>query len=474
MADQCESQSLPRLSNNCEPLILPLYNLSDIYDDLTTVFVLTNNKEYAVRKGDDQQLAKHLSRIKVLNIRCKFGDVPIFQRLLSKGLPRLERLTIVVKSFDNATNTYAGGAATVDLCAQHLPRLVDLDVTNAIVATTRDVNSRLEALHLRFSGPRLGSRMPLEDFLQLLRDATRLESLTVDEYIDVPVSPVSRPPQVLNLTGADRRLKYLKLVDASNVLSTILSRLSISPQRLPVLHVEVVACDIGPPRDVILGMLPDNPASTLAILQNSIAVRVQHTSRSIFALDQLSPQERGLQLRMRHPFPPYQTLGQPEPGGEFFHEMVECLSIFGTAPDVYTLQLHGPMYEVQSSSWVTALDRFPCLRQLEIKDTSRGTHAGPDDSLSALLTALSSRSRAHKDVAVFHNMHFFQLSCTIDGPERMDDIIRCFAKRAQIGAPPPMDLQFELYTRRQWDRVEMGQFEHNLKRLASRVKVVFR
>lgn len=238
-----------------------------------------------IHADDVSSLRRCSHEMKALNVSMMFEDTAArdgLKQLLNEDLPHVEQLRIetnrvAVGSEDNVFRNYPRFAYI--LRAANLPRLHTLMAVGTRVELDWPLCGNLRHLHLQLSSDPNTYQiptLPLSSFLQILRNCPRLETLCVNNYIDVS-TPVGTPSfAVLPLTG-HTQLKAIWLHDQPHTMSKILSSLVI-PSHVNTRISTFVAGNR--PTSALRIVMPDDPAK-LRLLGRAHGIKVYHTEQFI-------------------------------------------------------------------------------------------------------------------------------------------------------------------------------------------------
>ncbi|EIW62849.1 uncharacterized protein TRAVEDRAFT_43171 [Trametes versicolor FP-101664 SS1] len=400
--------------------------------------------------GDVSSLRPFSREMKALNADMVAEDVVARDRLkhlLNEPLPHLEQLrieTIPAGSEDNFFRIYQ--PFTYSLRAANLPRLHSLIAVGTRVDLDRPLCGNIRHLHMQLSNNTYQKpSLPLNNFLQLVRNCSRLETLCVDHYIDVSTpAGTPSPPPVLSLTG-HTQLKAISFRDQPHIVSRIISFLVI-PAHITT-HISTFVTG-NKPTAALRAMIPDDPAKLL-LLGRANKVEVRHTAQyPALRAGMLGDAHGHFEMELLPAHNP-RDLGVVGgfPDGVVLHAMMQSLGIFNTCP-ARLLRVQGNLQHVTLESWLAAFDRFPDLEQLEIEDTQDFSM----DAIDVALRALSSRSRTRSGGAPCPQLKRLRVQGKIRNQYgRLPPVIILFLERINLRAPRLHRLELDLYADRAWE-----------------------
>lgn len=409
-----------------------------------------------IHADDVSSLRRCSHEMKALNVSMMFEDTAArdgLKQLLNEDLPHVEQLRIetnrvAVGSEDNVFRNYPRFAYI--LRAANLPRLHTLMAVGTRVELDWPLCGNLRHLHLQLSSDPNTYQiptLPLSSFLQILRNCPRLETLCVNNYIDVS-TPAGTPSfAVLPLTG-HTQLKAIWLHDQPHTMSKILSSLVI-PSHVNTRISTFVAGNR--PTSALRIVMPDDPAK-LRLLGRAHGIKVYHTEQFIpllWAGTLGDTDGRQVELALLPTVRLDNGLGfvGGTPDGMVLHDLIQSLDVFDTCP-ARLLRVEGNLKHVTLESWLAAFDCFPGLEELEIKDIQDFSM----DAIDVVLHALSSRSRIRPEGAACPRLERLRIRGKIGSQYgRLPPVTILLLKRARLCTPRLRLLELHLHTDSAWD-----------------------
>ncbi|KAI0630236.1 hypothetical protein C8Q77DRAFT_1160594 [Trametes polyzona] len=394
--------------------------------------------------------------LKFLAVNALPNDAQKYGKVLDEDMPLLERLSIGV-DFSKSGRTY--NPPTFSLRARKFPKLYTVQVLDAFVRLEQPMYANLRSLQLDHS-QNGRNRMPLADFLNVVRSCTRLEKLHITRYVD-PTASRDVPPRFVLSLAQHRQLYSIHIGDSPHIVSGILSHLMI-PSHIAV---TVSGFTDTSAHTAFRAMLPNDLRNLPVILQ---AGRIELNDSPIHGRSfsaSLNNSRRGSFMMELRTLDGHDCTEVPDERiGPIFCAMALCTDIFQRSP-VKKIVLHGPLKAMTRTAWVAMLDRLHSVQELEVEDSPYQ----PSGSLDAFLRALSSPSALHPGMRVCPNLQSLKLRGATHGAQAIDAVARCLAERVQAHMHPPRSLKLNLYPDGWWRSAEVETYRQNLAQFAAEV-----
>lgn len=381
------------------------------------------------------------------------------QQILNHYMPALERLHVhgCPRSYSAISDN-----PSYTLRAVNFPQLYDLQMRDVLINMEAALCTNLRCLRLATAH----RRMAIVDFLTIVSHCLSLEVLDVDRYIDALPAHCDPVPLLLSLDD-HHSLRTVKTTDQPWRLAAIFSRLIVPAHVSAVEAVSVISGDCA---SGLRAMLPRDRHNMFSLRQ-AISLQVYDTMEHGTGLSATGSNgcRTGLWLVPGDDSPSWAL--KKRRGGSL--SLVQCLDLFQGAA-VERIEFCGTLLGIPEATWIAALDLFPEIQEITLKDIPYPADHSFDGFISAL-SALSDTLPGSGRV-LCPDLRSVTLRGRHYGDEFPESLIRCLSMREERGARRLERLQLELFPAiRNWNKVAPVALRELLVLLADEVKLeVFR